>query len=83
MQLQKNMVEKGVLNPSETVDVGNVTGKQIKDLNDNLSKQLNSIVTEKQPTNVDDKTKKHINNLVQQQKKNNFFFIFLNFISFF
>ena len=69
-QMQKNMVEKGVLTPSETVDVENISGKQIEDLNANLGKQLNSIVSTDQSNHVDGKTKKHINNLVKQQQNN-------------
>ena len=69
-EMQKNMVEKGVLTPSETVDVKNISGKQIQDLNTNLGKQLNSIVSTDQSNNVDNKTKKHINNLVKQQQNN-------------
>jgi hypothetical protein len=67
--MQQNMVIKGVLSPSETVDVSQFTGKQIEDLNNNLGNQINSIVKDKQPIGIDEKTKRQINSLLNQQKK--------------
>ena len=67
--MQNNMVMKGILNPSETVDVEKYNGKQLQDLNTNLGQQLNSIVNDKQPLHVDDSTKKRISQLLKQQEK--------------
>jgi hypothetical protein len=67
--MQQNMVVRGVLSPSETVDVSQITGKQIEDLNNNLGNQINSIVKEKQPIGIDERTKRQINSLLNQQKK--------------
>jgi uncharacterized protein (UPF0335 family) len=66
--MQQNMVVKGVLSPSETVDVSQITGKQIDDLNNNLGNQINNIVKEKQSNGIDSKTKRQINSLLNQQK---------------
>lgn len=67
--MQNNMVMKGVLNPSETVDVDKYNGKQLQELNTNLGQQLNSIVSNKPPENIDDSTKKRISQLLKQQQK--------------
>lgn len=67
--MQQNMVERGILNPSETVNVDKYDGRQLQELNANLGQQLNSIVNLKQPDNVDEQTKKQIAKLIEQQKK--------------
>jgi hypothetical protein len=70
--MQQNMVQQGILQQSETVDVNNFTGKEIQQLNHNLGEQLNKIVQTKPSINLDEKTKAQITQIIseQQQKQN-------------
>lgn len=67
--MQQNMVQQGILQPSETVDVNNFTGKEIQQLNHNLGEQLNKIVQTKPNINLDEKTKAHITQLISEQQQ--------------
>jgi len=66
--MQENMLKKGILTVEEIVPINNVSGKEIEKLNDNLEKQIQTLI-QKDDFEIDDTTKQGIRDMVENKDK--------------